>query len=211
LKAKATKAGWTDSQIASANYTINITPNTVATPTFSPPGGTYTSAQNVQISCATSGATIRYTTDGSDPTESSTEYASPVTVNSSTTIKAKAFKNGWTPSAISTAEYTISHDDYQECEFPTILLGEWYDDPNNVWNYSIRDIPPYRIRTGNLYYWPQTTHFNGNRYRILTIKEGTSEEHTFFFENVTETTMDANRTTGNVWEPIGNFTGHHKN
>ncbi len=211
LKAKGTKAGWTDSQIASANYTINIQPNTVATPTFNPPGGSYTSAQNVQISCATSGATIRYTTDGSDPSESSTEYTSPITVNSSTTIKAKAFKNGWTPSAISTAEYIISHDDYQECEFPTILLGEWYDDPNNVWNYSIRDIPPYRIRTGNLYYWPQTTHFDGNRYRIFTLQEGTSAEYTFFFENVTETTMDANRSAGNVWEPIGNFTGHHKN
>lgn len=100
---------------------------------------------------------------------------------------------------------------YQACDFPPILLGEWYDDPNNVWNISIRNIPPYRIRTGNIYYWPQTTHFNGNRYRVLALRDGTSEEHTFFFENVTATTMDANQTLGNAWEPIGGFTGHHKN
>ncbi len=108
LKAKATKAGWTDSQIASANYTINITPNTVATPTFSPPGGTYTSAQNVQISCATSGATIRYTTNGTDPTANSPTYSSPINVSSTTTIKAKGFKNGWTPSSTVSATYTLN-------------------------------------------------------------------------------------------------------
>lgn len=107
LKAKATKPGWTDSQIASANYTINITPNTVATPTFSPPGGTYTSAQSVRITCATSGATIRYTTNGSEPTQNSPTYSSPINVSSTTTIKAKGFKNGWTPSSTASATYTI--------------------------------------------------------------------------------------------------------
>ena len=91
LKAKATKEGWTDSQIASASYTINITPDTVATPTFSPPGGTYTSAQNVTISCSTPGATIYYSTDGSSP---STRYTRPVRIASTATLEAFAIKSG---------------------------------------------------------------------------------------------------------------------
>lgn len=107
LKAKAKKSGWNDSQIASATYTISPG-GTVATPTFNPPGGSYSSTQNVQISCTTSGAIIRYTTNGSNPTESSAQYSSPISVSSTTTIKAKAFKSGWTPSSIASATYTIS-------------------------------------------------------------------------------------------------------
>ncbi len=55
--------------------------NQVATPTFSPVGGCYTSVQHVTISCATSGATIRYTTNSTDPTESSPIYSGPVQID----------------------------------------------------------------------------------------------------------------------------------
>ena len=66
----------------------------VATPTFTPPGGTFSSAQSVSISCTTSGATIRYTTNGVDPTSSSAVYSGPISVISgSVTIKARAFKS----------------------------------------------------------------------------------------------------------------------
>jgi chitinase len=61
----------------------------------------------VNISCTISGATIRYTTDGTDPTESSAEYTAPVAISQSCTLKAKAFKTGWTASAIKSAAYTI--------------------------------------------------------------------------------------------------------
>jgi hypothetical protein len=108
IKAKAFKTDMTDSDTATAAYTINISPETVATPTLSPGGGTYTSAQTVTISCATSGATIRYTTDGSEPSSTSTTYSSPISVGATTTIKAKAFKSGMTDSATATAVYTIS-------------------------------------------------------------------------------------------------------
>jgi len=81
--------------------------NQVATPSFSPPGGSYESAQNVSINCASSGATIRYTTNGSEPTETSTQYSATISVSTTTTIKARAFRNGWTPSSIASATYTI--------------------------------------------------------------------------------------------------------
>lgn len=80
----------------------------VATPTFSPAEGTYTSAQNVTISCETEDATIYYTTDGSNPTTSSTEYTSAISVDVTQTIKAIAVKEGMANSAIATAAYTIN-------------------------------------------------------------------------------------------------------
>ena len=80
---------------------------TVATPTFSPAAGTYHEAQNVTIACATQGATIHYTIDGSDPTVNSTTYSNPIAVSQSTTVKALAVKQGMTNSAIATAVYTI--------------------------------------------------------------------------------------------------------
>ncbi|MBQ8704801.1 MAG: chitobiase/beta-hexosaminidase C-terminal domain-containing protein [Paludibacteraceae bacterium] len=76
-------------------------------PTFTPAEGTYTSTQSVTINCTTTGAAIHYTTDGTDPTESSPTYSSPISVSSTTTIKAIAVKAGLTNSAIASATYTI--------------------------------------------------------------------------------------------------------
>ena len=84
---------------------------TVATPTFSPAGGSYFEAQSVSINCATEGAAIRYTTDGTDPTETSSLYNSPLTISQNTTLKARAWKDGFIASNIATATYS----------FPTIL------------------------------------------------------------------------------------------
>ena len=81
---------------------------TVATPTFSPEAGTYSEAQLVNISCATEGATIFYTIDGTNPTESSTEYTEAITIAETTTLKAFAMKEGYLDSEIATATYIIS-------------------------------------------------------------------------------------------------------
>jgi hypothetical protein len=81
---------------------------TVATPTFSPAAGSYSSAQTVTISDSTSGATIHYTTDGSTPTASSTTYTAPITVSVSETVMAIAIKTGYTNSAVGSAVYTIN-------------------------------------------------------------------------------------------------------
>ena len=82
-------------------------PGAVATPTFSPPGGTFTTAQSVTISDATSGAAIHYTTNGSTPTASSPTYTGAITVSATSTIQAIATKSGSTDSAVASAAFTI--------------------------------------------------------------------------------------------------------
>ena len=59
----------------SGNVTIS---NTVEAPAFTPAGGNYMSTQLVSILCPTEGATIYYTTDGSEPNENSTVYTEPI-------------------------------------------------------------------------------------------------------------------------------------
>jgi len=91
---------------------------TVATPTFDPVAGTYTSTQNVTISTATADALIYFTTNGDEPTElPALLYTNPVSVSTSTTLKAKAFKAGMNASNTSTAVYTINPT-------PTITVTE---------------------------------------------------------------------------------------
>ena len=80
---------------------------TVATPTFNPAEGTYTEAQSVTISCATSGATIYYTMNGETPTDQCTEYTGAINVSETTTIKAIAYDATGASSAVASATYTI--------------------------------------------------------------------------------------------------------
>ena len=82
---------------------------TVAAPTFNPAAGTYSSAQSVTITSATGGASIRYTTDGSAPSETAgTLYSGPVSISATTTLKAIAYAAGMTDSSVTSGSYTIS-------------------------------------------------------------------------------------------------------
>jgi len=89
--------------------TITITGiklSSVATPVFSVEEGVYTEAKSVEITCATEGASIYYTTDGSDPTSSSTAYTGAITISKTTTLKAIAILDG-VSSLIAEATYNI--------------------------------------------------------------------------------------------------------
>jgi hypothetical protein len=80
-----------------------------AAPTFSPAAGNYTSALSVTISSVTSGAAIRYTLDGSNPSPTTgTVYTGPVSLSSSATIKAVAYSATHSASVIVTSQYTIT-------------------------------------------------------------------------------------------------------
>ena len=80
----------------------------VEKPIFSPAAGTYTTAQDVTISCETVGATIYYTLDESEPNNESTKYSGAIPVKKSTTIKAIAYDaTGASYSNVATATYNI--------------------------------------------------------------------------------------------------------
>ena len=109
LQAIAYESGFSDSAVASGTYVIQV-----ATPTFSPIAGTYSSAQTITINDTTTSVTKCYTTDGSTPTGDGaghcthgTTYSSPFLVSSSATVKAIASKSGLSDSAVGSAAYTI--------------------------------------------------------------------------------------------------------
>lgn len=79
----------------------------VATPSFTPAYQTtsYIEPIDVTILCGTEGATIRYTLDGTDPDENSTVYSTPINITTTTTIKAKAWKDTQSPSEVGVATY----------------------------------------------------------------------------------------------------------
>ena len=78
----------------------------ISAPIFNPTPSSFPNSQLVFIT-STSGASIRYTTDGSTPTEShGTVYVDPIAISSTTTLKAMAYFGG-TNSAITSGDYTI--------------------------------------------------------------------------------------------------------
>jgi hypothetical protein len=104
LKAIAIDVFSNQSAVSSATYTI--APGAAA-PTFYPGGGTYSSAQSINLSDSTLGATIYYTTDGSIPTTSSNVYSGPITVSASETLQAVASASGYALSAVTSAVYNL--------------------------------------------------------------------------------------------------------
>jgi len=107
INAIAVASGYSNSAVATGTYTINIP--TVATPTFSPAAGSFSSAQSVTLSDSTTGASIYYTTNGSTPTAASTLYSAstPIAVSSTTTINAIAIASGYVNSAVASGTFTI--------------------------------------------------------------------------------------------------------
>jgi|GEM_PF-350964 len=108
IKAIAVASGYNTSSTASESFTISTTTETAATPVISPAGGTFTAAQSVTITDSTPGATIYYTTDGTKPTNSSTQYTAAISVTASETIKAIAVASGYDTSLTASESFTLN-------------------------------------------------------------------------------------------------------
>jgi len=113
---------------------VQVNPTeTVATPLLSPLGGTFTSSQTITLSTSTVDATIRYSTDGSNPSDSNgTLYTSPFTIDATSILRVIAYKEGMTSSSIASQTYTITeltgNTSYWSSLYP--VTGGWELDPS---------------------------------------------------------------------------------
>lgn len=134
IKAMATRAGFANSGIASATYTIDSSVTPAAQPTFSPPApASFVTTQTVTIGSTTAGATIRYTTNGTDPKLGGAQTAaSPASVelSATTTLRAVATAPGFTVSAETSGTYTKTGGTggtfQATCNTPVDLLCDTY-------------------------------------------------------------------------------------
>ncbi len=107
----------------------------VAAPKFSVAAGAVEEGTTVEITCETEGATIHYTTDGTEPTEASAKYAEAIVVDKAMTIKAIAVKEGLTNSVVVSAEYTVLAK-------PTgVALVFNFEDPSTLNPSYSKDVP----------------------------------------------------------------------
>ncbi len=138
----------------------------VSSPVFSPESCLFYPSTNVTITCSTAGATIRYTLDGTTPTETSTVYTGQILVVDTTTIKARAFATGSNPSATASATYTYN-------AAAGAPKGDYFDNPINISGESgtrvIDDNADYTIEDGEPYHTLENNSW-WNQYRSAWYK-----------------------------------------
>jgi ribosome-binding factor A len=127
VKARAIAQGFIQSEVASASYVINKKPQ-AAEPYINPSSGTYSGSATVTLSTDTSGATIYYTIDGTDPDRNSLLYVTAIELTSDTTVKARVYMAGYIPSSIASADFDIIT---QPADGPENPPGEPVVDPAN--------------------------------------------------------------------------------
>lgn len=136
-----------DANGVSLTTTITITISAagiVGAPTANPTAGTYSENQSVTLTSSTEGATIYYTTDGSEPTitggapdGTTQQYTAPILVTGTvgqsitTTIKAIAVQNGMQDSSVETFIYTIKQDS-QTPDVPGVTAPSITTQPGNA-------------------------------------------------------------------------------
>lgn len=120
---------FTDPTPLGSNSNSNCYPGYASDPVFSLAEGFYNSSRSLSLSTSMSGTKIRYTTDGSEPTSSSTQFNNSISLNSTKTIRVKVFKTGYLPSPTFTKTYFINED----IHLPVFTIST---DPDNLWDYN---------------------------------------------------------------------------
>lgn len=113
-------------------------PILVSTPVLSPAGGNLLSGEAITITCEDTLATIRYTLDGGEPNELSTEYTSPLVLSEifgqyirNGVVKARAFRATVLPSRSASGNYTLNLPELP-ASFATVQGGTFHNGTSNT-------------------------------------------------------------------------------
>jgi hypothetical protein len=202
----AYESGNSDSPVASATYTINL-PVPAAAPVFSPKAGTYTSPQSVSMATTTPGASIRYTTNGSTPTETNgTLYSGPVSIGSTATLKAIAYGSGLTDSSVSSATYTIASGaipvEINDTAAGIVYTGTWgYSANRGLGDYQ--DNVHYTMTTGD----SMSFMFAGTGITYVTEKNADEGNVDVYLDGVFQTTVSCVSSTRLAQQAVYSNTG----
>ncbi len=141
----------------SDTHSVTIIDNVkVVKPSISPNGGTFMGSTPVAISCSTLGAKIYYTTDGTIPNNSSTEYTGPFTVSSSCTVNARGYKSGFTSSDVASASFVEgSPPGGSYYKYETSFNGTFSDGPSSL-AVDLGDNHVYFRNNGIIYQYDNT-------------------------------------------------------
>ncbi len=107
---------------------FNSLAHSLAAPLISKTSTYVTKGTKIVLAC--DNGQIRYTTDGSTPTEKSLLYTSPIVINQTTVIRAKCFKEGYVPSDVTTATYLVTD---RKHDLPVVFLTTDHD---NLYGYT---------------------------------------------------------------------------
>ena len=93
------------------NLTLKVTEigTNIAAPTINLAAGGYSTPQSATITTNEDGGTTYYTTNGSEPTNESTEYTGAISITTTTTLKAITYKGGKASNVV-TAKYFFYED-----------------------------------------------------------------------------------------------------
>jgi hypothetical protein len=128
-------------------------PPPAAAPTFSPEAPlNFRGSLEVALATSTAGATIRYTTDGTDPTASSSTYLGPIVVGTTTVVKAYATGGGAGDSGIATGAYAYRPIDLVVDDGTTFASISFGTPAGETWIMANRFTPapedfPFELRT----------------------------------------------------------------
>jgi len=130
--------------IRQINGRLNMTfTERVAMPIAEPNGGTFTGSQVVALTTETSSATIFFTTDGTVPTITSTEYLAPFALTETTTVRAFAVANGMADSAVLEVRFTRQTGGGSNFSVDTSPLNPNGNDGSTPWENSFVDVSSY--------------------------------------------------------------------
>ncbi|MDP8233072.1 MAG: lamin tail domain-containing protein, partial [Candidatus Zophobacter franzmannii] len=136
----------------SSERSYDVVMQNVNDPYFTPAAGNYSGTQSVEIFSSTPGAEIYYTTDGTDPDETSDLYAVALSIDATTTVKAKAYLTNYYPSSISEALY-----DFAVVGVANIYISEYIEGSSNNKAIELYNAGDNEVNLGFVEFWRIST------------------------------------------------------